>query len=115
PAAGDGRCSDDPRCAARVGSRILGDRSARRCGCGHPARGARRVPRLLEAGGVVTAGIFSTPRPVPSRFAPTTAAGGLIVLALPVFAVADWPLSGWLLATVLWAAALAFSLLLARL
>ena len=46
---------------------------------------------------------------------PTVAGGGLIALALPVFAVAGWPLRGWLLAAVLWAAALLFSLLLARL
>jgi hypothetical protein len=63
----------------------------------------------------VSAGIFSTPRPIPGRLGPTIAAGALIVLALPVFAVAGWPLSGWLLAAVLWAGALTFSLLLARL
>jgi uncharacterized membrane protein YiaA len=63
----------------------------------------------------VTAGIFSTPRPVPSRLLPTVAGGALIALALPVFAVAAWPLRGWLLAAVLWTAALLFSLLLARL
>ncbi len=61
------------------------------------------------------AGIFSTPRPIPSRLGPTIAAAGLLALALPVFVVAGWPLKGWLLGTVLWAAALAFSLLLARL
>ena len=60
-------------------------------------------------------GIFSTPRPIPSRLGPTLAAGCLIVLALPVFVVAGWPLKGWLLAAVLWAGALAFSLLLSRL
>ena len=60
-------------------------------------------------------GIFSTPRPIPSRLAPTLAAGALIALALPVFAVAGWPLKGWLLGATLWLAALAFSLLLARL
>jgi hypothetical protein len=63
----------------------------------------------------VRAGIFSTPRPVPSRFAPTLAGGSVIALALPVFVVAGWPLGGWALAAVLWSAALAFSLLLARL
>ena len=63
----------------------------------------------------MTAGIFSTPRPIPGRLGPTIAAGALIVLALPVFAVAGWPLQGWLLAAVLWAGALGFSLLLARL
>ena len=60
-------------------------------------------------------GMFSTPRPVPSRMAPVLAGGSVIVLALPVFAVAGWPLGGWALAAVLWTAALLFSLLLTRL
>jgi hypothetical protein len=60
-------------------------------------------------------GIFSTPRPVPSRLAPALAGSSVVALALPVFLVAGWPLSGWALAAVLWVAALAFSLLLARL
>ena len=38
-----------------------------------------------------------------------------MLLALPVFAVAGWPLDGWALAAVLWAAAEVFSLVLARL
>jgi hypothetical protein len=63
----------------------------------------------------VNAGIFSTPRAVPSRLAPTVAGGLVIVLALPVFAVAGWPLLGWALATVLWVAAEVFALVLARL
>ena len=63
----------------------------------------------------MSAGIFSTPRPLPSRLAPAIAGGSVIVLALPVFAVAGWPLSGWALAAVLWAAAEAFAFVLARL
>jgi hypothetical protein len=63
----------------------------------------------------MSAGIFSTPRPVPSRLGPTIAGATVILLGLPVFAVAGWPLSGWTLAATLWAAALAFSLVLARL
>ena len=63
----------------------------------------------------MSAGIFSTPRAIPSRLGPTVAGGTVIVLALPVFAVAAWPLAGWALAAVLWAGALAFSLVLARL
>jgi hypothetical protein len=63
----------------------------------------------------VNSGIFSTPRAIPSRLGPTVAGGAVIALALPVFAVAGWPFSGWLLAAVLWGGALAFSLLLARL
>jgi peptidoglycan/LPS O-acetylase OafA/YrhL len=63
----------------------------------------------------VNAGIFSTPRPVPSRLGSTIAGGAVIALALPVFAVAGWPLSGWALAAVLWSAAQIFALVLARL
>jgi peptidoglycan/LPS O-acetylase OafA/YrhL len=61
------------------------------------------------------AGIFSTPRPVPSRRAATLASGAVIALALPVFAVAGWPLEGWALAAVLWVAAQAFAFVLTRL
>lgn len=63
----------------------------------------------------MNAGIFSTPRPVPSRLGPTVSGGAVVALALPVFAVAGWPLSGWALAAVLWAAAQIFALVLARL
>lgn len=63
----------------------------------------------------MSAGIFSTPRPMPSRLGPTLAGGAIIILALPIFAVAGWPLQGWALAAVLWAAAEIFALVLARL
>jgi hypothetical protein len=63
----------------------------------------------------VSAGIFTTPRDVPGRLAATIAGGTVIVLALPVFVVAGWPLSGWALAAVLWAAAEIFAVVLARL
>jgi hypothetical protein len=60
-------------------------------------------------------GIFSTPRPLPSRIGPTVAGGTIIALALPIFAIAGWPLQGWALAAALWAAAEVFALVLARL
>lgn len=63
----------------------------------------------------MNAGIFSTPRSVPSRLAPTVAGGLVIFLALPVFAVAGWPLRAWALAAVLWLASEIFALVLARL
>jgi peptidoglycan/LPS O-acetylase OafA/YrhL len=63
----------------------------------------------------VSAGIFSTPRPLPSRLAPTIAGGAILALSLPVFLVAGWPLSGWALAAVLWLGAEIFAALLARL
>ena len=63
----------------------------------------------------MNAGIFTTPRPVPSRMAPAIAGAAVVALALPVFAVAGWPVAGWALAAVLWLAAQAFAVLLARL
>jgi hypothetical protein len=63
----------------------------------------------------VSAGIFSTPRPLPSRVAPVVAGGAVVALALPIFAVAGWPLQGWALAAVLLAASEVFAWLLARL
>jgi hypothetical protein len=43
------------------------------------------------------------------------AGAGVVVLALPVFLVAGFPLGGWALAAVLWAAGEALGLWLARL
>ena len=63
----------------------------------------------------MSAGIFSTPRPLPSRLAPTLAAAAVLALALPVFAIAGWPLQAWALTAVLWIGATLFALLLARL
>jgi hypothetical protein len=63
----------------------------------------------------VSARIFTTPRPVPGRIAPTVASAAVIALALPVFAIAGLPLAGWALAAVLWAAGQALTLLLTRL
>lgn len=63
----------------------------------------------------MSADVFSTPRPVPGRLAPVLAGSGLILLALPVFALLEWPLKGWALAAVLYAAAQLLGLLLARL
>lgn len=63
----------------------------------------------------MSTGIFSTPRSVPSRIAPTVAGGTIIAFALPVFAIAGWPLSGWALAAVLWLGAEIFAAALGRL
>jgi hypothetical protein len=56
-----------------------------------------------------------TPRPLPASRLPAVAAGAAVALALPVFLAAGWRVSGWLLGAVLWVAAQAFGLLLARL
>jgi hypothetical protein len=56
-----------------------------------------------------------TPRPLPSTRLPALAGGAAVALALPVFVAAGWRLSGWGLGAVLWVAAQALGLLLARL
>jgi hypothetical protein len=63
----------------------------------------------------VSGGLLSTPRPMPGRLIPAAAGSSVVLLALPVFAIAGWPLRGWALAAVLWFAALGFVLVLARL
>jgi hypothetical protein len=59
-------------------------------------------------------GILGAPRPVPRGWTPVAAGGLVVALALPVFIVAGWPLSGWVIAAVLWAGGQAFGLLLGR-
>ena len=44
-----------------------------------------------------------TSRPSPAQFAAHNVDAILAVLALPLFAVAGWPLAGWFWAVVLWA------------
>ncbi len=83
-----------------------------------PSTRARQAsPRTSHGrrGQLVSAGIFSTPRPLPSRLAPTIAGATVVALALPIFAVAGWPLEAWALAAVLWVGAQAFAFVLARL
>ena len=60
------------------------------------------------------AGLIRRPHPVPSRLLPALSAATVVLLALPIFLIADWPLSGWALGAVLWLASEAFSLLVAR-
>ena len=60
-------------------------------------------------------GVFSTPRPIPGRLAPALAGATAILLGLPVFLVAGFPVSGWALAAVLFAAGQVLWLVLTRL
>ena len=59
--------------------------------------------------------MFETPRPVPGRLVPALAGSAVVLLALPVFLAAGWPLDGWLLAATLWVAGQLFAVLLTRL
>jgi FtsH-binding integral membrane protein len=60
-------------------------------------------------------GILGAPRPMPhQRWLAPVAGAVVIALALPLFLVAGWPLSGWAVAALLWVGVQAFGLLLAR-
>ena len=63
----------------------------------------------------MSAGTFTTPRPAPSIVLPVVAGTGVIVLALPIYLIAGWPIEAWALAATLWAGSQAFSYLLVRL
>ena len=60
------------------------------------------------------AGVFSTPRPAPGRRIPALAGAAVVVLALPVFLVGGFPIAGWAVAAVLWAAGEALGFWLGR-
>jgi hypothetical protein len=60
------------------------------------------------------AGLFSTPRPEPGHLLPAAASAVLLLAALPVFLLLDWPVVGWSLAAVLWAFVHALDYVLAR-
>jgi hypothetical protein len=59
--------------------------------------------------------VLETPRPIPSRLVPALAGTAVIVVGLPVFVIAEWPLGAWAFAAVLWAVFQLSSVLLARL
>ncbi len=59
--------------------------------------------------------LLTTPRPVPGRRLPLAAGGALVLLALPVFLIAGWRVSGWALGAVLWAGSEGLGYLLSRL
>ena len=61
------------------------------------------------------AGIFATPRPVPGRLLPALGGAVVILLALPVFLLADLDLAGWALGALLWFGLEAIEFVLARL
>jgi hypothetical protein len=61
------------------------------------------------------AGLFATPRPVPSRLLPAVGGALVLLFALPVFLLAGWDLAGWALGAVLWLGLEAVDAVLTRL
>jgi hypothetical protein len=59
-------------------------------------------------------GILTTPRPVPGRFIPVAGGAVVLLIALPIFIIAGWRVSGWALGAVLWAGIQALNFLVAR-
>src|SRR5262245_30603879 len=90
-----------PRLALRLARRLDRNRGPDRRGGRDPARDLHRLPPVPR-GAVMRAGIFATPRPEPGHILPAVAGALVIVLALPIFLVAGWPLAGWALAAVMW-------------
>jgi hypothetical protein len=60
-------------------------------------------------------GVMSTPRPVPHSWVPAIGGTAAVVVALPIFAVAGWPIGAWAIAAGLWAVNQGIGLLLQRL
>jgi hypothetical protein len=60
-------------------------------------------------------GIFATPRPAPRRLLPALGGALVLVLALPIFLLAGWDVTGWAIGAVLWVGLEAIELLLTRL
>jgi hypothetical protein len=58
---------------------------------------------------------WTEPRTAPPTLLPAIAGAFVIALALPVFLIAGWRVSGWALGAVLWAGSEGFGLLLSRL
>ena len=59
-------------------------------------------------------GAFATPRPVPEGKVPALGGTAVIVVALPIFVVAGWPIEAWGIAAGLWAAYQVIGFLLRR-
>jgi hypothetical protein len=60
-------------------------------------------------------GIFATPRPVPSRLLPALGGAFVLAVALPIFLLAGWDVSGWALGALLWLGLEGIELVLTRL
>src|SRR5205823_12896352 len=101
------------RRAARLGGRLGRDRGSHRRRRRHPRRDLRGLPPL-RGRRLMPGTLFSTPRPEPSHLLPAAGSALVIALALPVFVLTGFGVTGWGLAAVIWVAVHALDLLLAR-
>jgi hypothetical protein len=62
----------------------------------------------------VTPGALLTPRPMPDRRLPVLVGGAVLALALPIFLLAGWDVTGWALGALLWAGSQIVGLLLGK-
>ena len=60
-------------------------------------------------------GVFANPRPVPHGKLPALAGTAVVLIALPVFAIAGWSIGAWAIAAALWLAYTAIGFMLLRL
>src|SRR5437868_10007192 len=77
----------------------------------HPRRRCRhrdQVPQHLMPA-------WTEPRTAPPALLPAIAGGIVVLLALPIFLIAGWRVSGWALGAVLWFGSEAFGAVLTRL
>ena len=58
---------------------------------------------------------WTQPRIAPPALLPAVVGGIVLLVALPSFVIAGWPVEGWLLGTILWAASEALGLVVQRL
>ena len=59
--------------------------------------------------------VWTQPRVAPPTLLPAAAGAIVVVIALPIFLLAGWRLSGWALGAVLWFGSEAFGMVLTRL
>jgi hypothetical protein len=59
--------------------------------------------------------VWTQPRVTPPTLLPAAAGGIVVLVALPIFLLAGWRVSGWAIGAVLWAGSEALGLILTRL
>jgi hypothetical protein len=72
------------------------------------------VPSRSTPGAGSLSGTFATPRDIPHTRRPAIAGTAVVLLALPVFAIAGWSLEAWGIAAALWVVFLVIGAFISR-